>query len=697
VSVAAGLGAVPLWLAAAVVAGPRPQTPRIVVDVRGPVALVEVTRTLPAPDGTGAHLTERLLDLALPDGAALVDVAVEEAGRWRPAEAAHDANDERRARDVYLARLGALALVPAREPFDDDTTVRLRVVSAARADARVDVRYRFTVLPSHADGRSRVRFPASPERMPVSADVVVKARDVAEVEIAGVRIGVGAGHVTATGHANAHGAWELSWAPRAVPPRATIALVGRAATARLSPRETAVAVSARAVGHAPQALPPSVLLVIDRSRSVGLPGLADERDLARKLLEALPPATRFDALFFDRGVARLFAASRPATREAMGALDTALVPDRLRNGTDLRAALHEASALLGREASAFGPRVLLALITDGALPEGPDAAALDHALGGVAGVEVTVAAWTIRARDDEAPPATATRALRGLATGRGGAFREAREGELDETLAAMLDALARGGDLADVRLRAGGDDRAIAGQLAPGEERAGLLTLANAGPLSLAATTRGARVSATLHAEPIDGAWLRPLVGGDAARTRLLATDATLALVEPVVRAAPAAEVPVKGSLDRVVVRNTLSLAFTPRARACYLDRSGATAASRDLTGRVRLAIDLARGEVGDVVVRSSTLARPDIEACLRDGAFAIDVPRALRSDFPVTAILNLVFRPRTPEKSERPEEAALGEQIDLIIEELHDELRRTEAPASSEPPALDRSVIPTR
>ena len=105
------------------------------------------------------------------------------------------------------------------------------------------------------------------------------------------------------------------------------------------------------------------------------------------------------------------------------------------------------------------------------------------------------------------------------------------------------------------------------------------------------------------------------------------------------------------------------------------------------------MAIDLARGEVGDVVVESSTLKSPDIEACLRDGAFAVEVPRALRSDAPVTAILNLVFRPRTPEKAETPEEAALGAQIDLIIEDLH----RDEGAPPDETPPPDRSMIPTR
>jgi hypothetical protein len=129
-----------------------------------------------------------------------------------------------------------------------------------------------------------------------------------------------------------------------------------------------------------------------------------------------------------------------------------------------------------------------------------------------------------------------------------------------------------------------------------------------------------------------------------------------------------------------------------PRARACYLNRTAATPAERDLTGRVRLAIDFTRGEVGDVVVQSSTLNHAGIEACLRDGAFAIEVPRTLRSDSASTAVLNLVFRPRTPEKHDTPEEAALGAQIDLVIEELH----RTTPPTDETPP-LDRSMIPTR
>ena len=116
--------------------------------------------------------------------------------------------------------------------------------------------------------------------------------------------------------------------------------------------------------------------------------------------------------------------------------------------------------------------------------------------------------------------------------------------------------------------------------------------------------------------------------------------------------------------MDRLVMRNVLSLAYMPRARACYLNRTGVNAASRDLTGKVRLAIDVVRGEVERAAVESSTLNRADIERCLREGAFEIEVPRVVRNDAPVTAILNLVFRPadageearRGPGRGRRPD-----------------------------------------
>ena len=43
---------------------------------------------------------------------------------------------------------------------------------------------------------------------------------------------------------------------------------------------------------------------------------------------------------------------------------------------------------------------------------------------------------------------------------------------------------------------------------------------------------------------------------------------------------------------------------------------------------------------------------------------------RVVRNDAPVTAVLNLVFRPQTPEQKRGTDLGAVGDQIDLIIEE---------------------------
>ena len=61
-----------------------------------------------------------------------------------------------------------------------------------------------------------------------------------------------------------------------------------------------------------------------------------------------------------------------------------------------------------------------------------------------------------------------------------------------------------------------------------------------------------------------------------------------------------------------------------------------------------------------------------------------------MRSDAPVTAVLNLIFRPHTPEK-QAPNLGAVGDQIDLIIE------GRTRTAASGGRPATSPTTFPTR
>jgi Mg-chelatase subunit ChlD len=702
-SSAAGLLVGLLLIAGAAWARPEeaPALPhRIAIDARGPLALVEVTRAL-AVEKNGCDAT---LEIALPDGAALVAVEVRDGGRWRAldaaspdAKAAERFGEERKRRGPGCAEDAEVGLP------DSDTSVRLRLAVGAGGRSPVNARYRFAVATPFVGGRFHLRFPPSPERIPTPADVVVQTRDAVDLEIAGARAPRTSG--PASGHASTRSGWEVSWAPREPATGDAPSLDARLAAAPLSAGETAIAYALRARAARPAAPPASVLFVIDRSRSVGLPGLAAERDLARRLLEALPPATRFDALFFDRASKRLFPLARPATREALDALEAEMVPDRLQNGTDLAAALHDAGALLRHEPPGGG-RILLAVLTDGALPAQHDGAALDKALGALPGLDLTLAAFVVRAADDEPMPAHARQSLHDLAALRGGLARELRPADVGDGAPAALADLDRGGDVGNVRLEADGRPRRLAEAVAPGSATAGVVVVPGHPPrrLALTALVRGHQLSIAAAPTAVAPEWLRPPAPPAAGppQARLMLGKEVIVLLEPIAHPAPAGEAPVRGSMDRMVMRNVLSLAYMPRARACYLGRSGASLASRDLTGRVRLAIDVVRGEVERAIIESSTLKASAIEDCLRDGAFAIEVPRAVRSDAPVTAVLNLNFRPHTPEKP-APDLGAVGDQIDLVIESAHAEQAHLDgahpdaSPAAGAAEARSPTTFPTR
>jgi hypothetical protein len=123
----------------------------------------------------------------------------------------------------------------------------------------------------------------------------------------------------------------------------------------------------------------------------------------------------------------------------------------------------------------------------------------------------------------------------------------------------------------------------------------------------------------------------------------------------------------VRGRMDPSVLRNALSLAFIPRARACYLSRRVAKAGDATLRGRMKLELTIERGELHDAVVRSSTLGNPEIENCVRSAAWAIEYPRPEHRDAPTIANLNLVFQPRTPLEVP-PDASPVDREIELIL-----------------------------
>jgi von Willebrand factor type A domain len=671
--------------AAASLPRPAPALQKISVDARGPLALVEVTRTVVPEAAEAGAGNEALLDLALPDGSTLVSVEVRDGGRWRSVDAATEGGAQ--AAETYRAESAARGVTPASEPYDESATHRLRLLrNAGSGTVPFAVRYRFAVFPQPAHGTLLIRFPASLERFTPAAEVTVRLGEAADVGIAGVHgrpLGPGGGAVT--GNVPARAAWDVTWTPR--DESTARPLLARFALASIGPTRSALALLGRRPLAAPDPPPGSVLFLVDRSRSVGLPGLSAERDLVRAVIEALPPSTRFDALFFDRGTKRLFPMSRPATRQAIEDFENEMVPARLQNGTDLAGALRDAGALLRREATTFGPRALLVLVTDGALGEVDDGVALGRALGPAIGLDLAVAAFTIRVADDEPVGERTFDALRALATARGGVARELRgTSAIDEGVPDALSDLLHGGDLGPIRLIAGGTTRLLTVSLDPHGLLPGVLAIEGHPPRAprIEAVAHGQLLTVTPAPQRLAPEWLLPWVTPGMSRaTRLLNVPSLVALVEAVPHPSAASEVGVKGSMDRMVIRNVLSLAYMPRARACYLNRTAATPALRDLTGKVRLAIDLARGEVGGVKIESSTLGSPEIERCLQESAFELEIPRAARSDAPVTAVLNMVFRPRTPDKKADVDLGEIGNEIDLVIEEMH----RREASAPAPPP----------
>jgi len=678
------------------------------IDVRGAAALVTVTRTLPGSRRTG-DTREEILDLALPRDAHLLDVDVDVQGDARFDSA--QPSPEGRAHDGYLEATRALGLTPRTLSYDDETTTRVRVaLRQQKPNQGTSIRYRFSTLVHLAGRRAEIALPPTPDAPGPPARVTVHAdvgQDVATISIAGSvhPIARGAPAVATEASLSTDRAWVVALGldrdqAHPAPSRFT-ALAARAPTS--SPAgATALACAVGLTPAPPQTLPDRVLFVIDRSRSVGPGGLEAERDAAKRLLLALPPSTMWNALFFDRTQARLFPAPRTATRQAMGALDDEMVTARLSNGTDLGAALKAAGDLLRQEPAAFGPRALLVILSDGAVgslgAQAPPAKAgfpgkerlpaktakpvepaMPDFLGPVPGVDLMIAALSVRPNDDPPVSPDERRALRGVAArGRlGGIERAVPVGELGTVLPEALEALRTGGDAFALRLEPRDGSEIVATAISPGAGTATIVSLRGNGkgkarsfvPAALLAETGARTHSVPLHVVNVAPRWLASDAPG-AADSRLFVGPAVAALVEPVVRPGDPVEAPgPSGFLERSVVRDALSLAFTPRARACYLNRSAATRADRDLSGRVRLALELVRGEVGDARIESSTLHHPVIESCLREAAFAFDVPRAYRNDERVTAVLNLVFRPRTPDKQPAATTPGVSHELDLLVD----------------------------
>jgi hypothetical protein len=702
-------------------AAPVPAPPSIDIQLRGPLALVEIDRPVRLGREYGSRaVDEVVLDLALPTGARLARAELHGAGaplRLRPASAAT-------ARAGYAAgvqlRQWRRASVPAQA--DEGADLRLAVaaegLSSGAEPEALRLRLRFVAPLACRGGDLVLGFPAALDANPADARVTVRL-DPGPGAVLATQIEVGSVHFAharpvVRAQVGTGNPWQITL--KLVPTNGSrsrtgtllVSRAGNAVVANLcrAPAVTraAHAQAAGAAGPGAPGGPGRVLFLLDRSRSMGPGGASAAGALARAVALGLPPGARFAAVLFDREATALFPVFRTPTLEALGALESAIEAGSLRNGSNLVAALRRGEQLLAGDAAepvVGGHRApLVVLITDGALPDDEGRAALEQALQGPGMAQAQMAVLILRGPNEEAPAPFAVRALGALPARKGGLLRQIDPVGAAEQAPALIAALLAGGDL--VELEAGGGlgtgrfDR-IAVPPGQGALWLGKLRSAPAGASLDGASPPAVVVRASLAGKPVrwdapapfdlataDPGWAAAVAALATAPADLPAYSASAADGRRLALLTPPPEDPTirgsRGRLDRDVVHSALAYAYLPRARACYLTRAVKTAADFQLRGRLRLELRIERGEMMDAVVARSTLGRPEIERCLREAAFSVDVPRPVMADVPAIAALNLVFRPRTEATSA---DAGVPGELDRSTAQTVDKLLGPRGPAS--------------
>ena len=657
---------------------------KVDVHLAGPLAMVEVWRTVEANTRTiGARRNGTFLDLALPDGAALLDwEMIDRAGRIRL-----EPQTEVQVSAGLAVALKMRQLAMPAAPVEEGTAYRMHITPIADGEKAV-LHYRYAAVVGCRSGQLVLRIPENLEENPLPAEVVVTIEPspdglaLAEASLASrpADLRPGAHTLVMRGTSPARTAWEIAWRyakmPGTLPGQALAAAArvprivtthGRAKTAKqyelagLLCRDDALAKSEP---------PARVLLLVARSRSVGPGGISAERALARALIEALPPSVPFNAIPFGVEATPVFALPRMPTREALEAFVSAADPNRLENGTNVVQALARARAMVEAGGADGAGATWLVLLTDGALPSSQTAESMHKALAGGRDGNLKVLVLLVRQAGDEDVPASAVAEYVRFARKFGGIVRVIPTGNAAETSRGILADMDRGGDLLDVRLESG----KLAEVLSPG--RGASLAFNDAARLPkdrrVRVSARGldAEVRAETTPALVRREWLDPLVENTASARRAWSganTNMTVAILPPPVLTNKPSDGVIRGRMDPTVLRNALSLAFMPRARACYLSRRVAKADDVYLRGRIKLELSIERGELHDAVVRSSTLGHPDIENCVRSAAWAVDYPRPEHRDAPTTANVNLVFQPRTAQETP-PDASPLDREIELIL-----------------------------
>lgn|GEM_PF-6088807 len=419
--------------------------------------------------------------------------------------------------------------------------------------------------------------------------------------------------------------------------------------------------------------PRRLVVLVDRSTSVSPAGLALERDAVIQMIQALPPDVRVEIVFFSRKITTLFPIERLPTTQFLRAFADAMVPSELENGTALREALVHALAVLakptensiadGGSLAEMTPPPWLWVVTDGALDDAHTAESLKDVSAALSLAQVQTAIWVIRPLGDATINPHHRSVLQSILKSSTGVFRMSYGTVDSEMLSESVTDLRRGGDWFDLVLESTSvASLPVSERLAPG---AGAIA---EWPLGVGDATATGDIGGRRARIPIPivrfSSRLFPALGSRPGTVRELQWPEVRFRFE--VEAKSPEGHSETGELDRGVVRHGLSMSYLPRARACYLNRKHADT-SRFLSGRVRIGLRFERGELLTADVMASELERPDIETCLLEAAFSLQVPRPSGNDFPVLAIVNLVFRPVTPQQN-AANSAELEAQLDIVF-----------------------------
>ena len=674
----------PLFILLASPQSPEPPLHKVEVRIAGPLAMVEVWRTVEANTRiAGDRQQGTFLDLGLPEGAALLDwEVVDRAGRTRLAP---QTEVQVSAGLVAALKLRRLSMPVA--PVEEGTDYRIHITPIADGEKAV-LHYRYSTVVGCTSGRLVLRMPENLEENPVPAEVTVTIAPLpdglalAEGSLASrpADIRSGARRLVMRGTAPARAAWEIAWRYAKTPgsfPGQVLAAAARVSRLdvtsgrpRAVPQYELAGLACRDEVASRSEVPARVLLLVDRSRSMGPGGVSAERALVRGLIEALPPSVPFNAIPFGVEATPVFALPRMPTREALEVFATAADPNRLENGTDVVAALARARSMLDAGGDDGAGRTWVVLLTDGALPASQNAERMQKALAGASERNLKVLVLLVRQMGDDEVPASAIAEYARFVRKFGGLVRVIPPGNAGDAASGILAAMARGGDLLDVRLESG----KMAEVLSPGHGASSVFIeparLPRERRVRFSARGFDAEVRAEMTPAQAQREWLDPLLEAASGKRRAWSgvnASMVIAVLPASVATRKTSDGVVRGRMDPTVLRNALSLAFMPRARACYLSRRVAKIGDATLHGRMKLELTIERGELHDAVVRNSTLGNLEIENCVRGAAWAVEYPRPEHRDAPTTANLNLVFQPRTP--AETPRDASpMDREIELIL-----------------------------